>query len=91
MPSCIRTSRQGTSLTVVMAGSLDHRLASSHFSRLLASSSETDELILDVSGVDSIRDSGLAALCLLRRRAHQAGKRLTVVMHEVPSESSLVA
>lgn len=50
--------------------------------RLLASNSGADKLILDVRDVDSVRDSGLAALRLLRHRAHQAGKRLTVVARD---------
>lgn len=91
MPPNLQTTRRGNTFTVVLAGPLDERLASGHFSRLLASSSGADELILDVRDVDSVRDSGLAALRLLRHRAHQAGKRLTVVTHDSAAQGERTA
>ena len=83
MRPSLRTSRHGGSFTVALTGPLDQRIASSHFSRLLASNSKADELILDVTDVDSIHDTGIAALRLLRHRADEAGKRLTVVHREM--------
>ena len=78
-PPCIRTSHRGATVTVTLAGPLDHRLASGLFSRLLASSSHARELLLDLTNAECPRDSGLAALRLLRHRAQEAGKLLTVV------------
>jgi len=81
MPPSIRTSHHGATLTIELGGPLDHRLASGLFSRLLAADSRAKEVILDLSAIDCVRDSGIAALRLLRHRAHQAGKHLTVVHH----------
>ena len=79
MPASIRTTCHDGTLRIELAGPLDYRLASGLFSRLLASRCNARELILDLTAVDAFRDSGLAALRLLRHRARQAGKQLTVI------------
>ena len=79
MPANIHTSTRGNTLTVRVSGPLDHRIASSLFSRFLLAKSRYDELVIDLTGVDEVYDAGLAALRLLRTRARQAGKRLAVV------------
>ena len=79
MPPNILTSHRGRTLAVRLTGPLDRRLASGLFSRLLAAQSGYDELVVDLTGVDEVHDTGLAALRLLRNRARSAGKRLTVI------------
>lgn len=79
MPANIRTSTRGNTLTVRLSGPLDRRIASSLFSRFLLARSRYDEVVIDLAGVDEVYDAGLAALWLLRSRARQAGKRLSVV------------
>jgi ABC-type transporter Mla MlaB component len=79
MPANIHTSTRGNTLTVRVSGPLDHRIASSLFSRFLSAKSTYDKLIIDLTGVDEVFDAGLAALRLLRNRAREAGKRLAVV------------
>jgi ABC-type transporter Mla MlaB component len=79
MPANIHTSTRGNTLTVRLSGPLDRRIASSLFSRFLLARSRYDELVIDLTGVDEVCDAGLAALWLLRSRARQAGKRLSVV------------
>ena len=79
MPPNILTSHRGRILAVRLTGPLDRRLASGLFSRLLAAQSGYDELVVDLTGVDEVHDTGLAALRLLRNRARSAGKRLTVI------------
>ena len=79
MPANIHTSTRGNTLTVRVSGPLDRRIASSLFSRFLLARSRYDELVIDLTDVDEVYDAGLAALRLLRSRARQAGKRLSVV------------
>jgi len=79
MPANIHTSTRGNTLRVRVSGPLDPRIASSRFSRFLLARSRYDELISDLTGVDEVYDAGLAVLWLLRSRARQAGKRLSVV------------
>jgi ABC-type transporter Mla MlaB component len=79
MPPNILTSHRGRTLAVRLTGPLDRRLASGLFSRLLSAQSGYDELVVDLTGVDEVHDTGLAALRLLRNRARSAGKRLTVI------------
>lgn len=79
MPANIHTRTRGNTLTVRVSGPLDRRIASSLFSRFLLAKSRYDELVIDLTDVDEIHDAGLAALWLLRSRARQAGKRLSVV------------
>jgi ABC-type transporter Mla MlaB component len=79
MPPNVLTSPRGATLNVRVTGPLDRRLASALFSRLLSAQSGYDELVIDLTGVDEVHDTGLAALRLLRNRARSAGKRLTVI------------
>jgi len=79
MPPNVLTSTRGSTLTVRLTGPLDRRLASSLFSRLLAAQSGYNDLVLDLTRVEEVHDTGLAALRLLRNRAREAGKRLTII------------
>lgn len=79
MPPNILTSHRGRTLAVRLTGPLDRRLASAFFSRLLSAQAGYDELIVDVTAVEEVQDTGIAALRLLRHRAREAGKRLTII------------
>lgn len=79
MQANVQISTRGNTLTVKVSGPLDRRIASSLFSRSLSAKSRYDELIIDLSSVDEVYDTGLAALRLVRNRARQAGKRLALV------------
>lgn len=79
MPPNLLTSHRGRTLAVRVTGPLDRRLASVLFSRFLSAQSGYDEVIIDLTDVDEVHDTGLAALRLLRNRARDAGKRLTII------------
>lgn len=79
MPPNVLTSHRGRTLDIRVTGPLDRRLASALFSRFLSAQSGYDELVLDLTDVEEVHDTGLAALRLLRDRARSAGKRLTVI------------
>jgi ABC-type transporter Mla MlaB component len=79
MPPNILTSHRGRTLDIRVTGPLDRRLASALFSRFLSAQSGYDELVLDLTDVEEVHDTGIAALRLLRNRAREAGKRLTIL------------
>jgi len=79
MPVQIRTALRDDKVTVGVQGSLDLSLASAVLNRVFGAEASPREVILDLGEVDTVFESGLAALLVLKRRAKQAGRRLHIV------------
>ena len=75
MPPNILTSHRGRTLAIRLTGPLDRRLASGLFSRFLSAQSGYDELVVDLTGIDEVHDTGLAARADATWRLHE-GKLL---------------